>query len=328
MTEQEKIEKFYSKYFYFSHSSLSKLLFMPSSFYNHYLLNNKEEKLDSYLVEGRVIHCLILEEINFNKMFSISPNKTPNGNTKKLIHSIYELWKIEQKRDNLEDYPDEILNWLNNNNLHQKLKEDSKRLEKILTNNNIKYFEYLVNSKNKTVIDQETYDKCRYVVEKLKEDNDIYNLINPTSTSFDQIEIKNEILLKMKLKDFPFGLKGIIDNLTINHEKKEILINDLKTTGKTLNEFKDTVEFFKYWQQAAIYYKLVYEEFKNLKGYSIKFNFIVIDKYTQFYVFKVSNKSMSIWQKRLLENLKIGEYHYKNIDYKLPYEFATKRVVL
>ena len=38
-----------------SYSSINKMLFSPKLFYSHYILNEREEKLESYLVEGKLV---------------------------------------------------------------------------------------------------------------------------------------------------------------------------------------------------------------------------------------------------------------------------------
>jgi len=130
------------------------------------------------------------------------------------------------------------------------------------------------------------------------------------------------------LQDFPFGLKGIVDNYVIDHTNKKVYVTDLKTTGKTLKEFHDSVEYYKYWMQAAVYERLVRANRKDIQDYEFIFHFVVIDKYNQVYPFPVSKESMLDWQTQLDEVLKIAKYHYTNKEYKLPYEFALNQVTL
>ena len=104
----------------------------------------------------------------------------------------------------------------------------------------------------------------------------------------DGLEVYNEEFLECSLEDYDFGLKGYIDRYVINHDKKLITIIDIKTTGKTITDFPETVEFYNYWLQSAIYTVLVTKNIdKTLVNYKINFNFIVIDKYNQMYNFPV-----------------------------------------
>ena len=63
---------FYDKKFYFSYSSLSKLLWNPVAFYHIYVLGLREEKITPSLLNGKVIHALLLSMDVFNDMFIIS----------------------------------------------------------------------------------------------------------------------------------------------------------------------------------------------------------------------------------------------------------------
>jgi len=122
-----------------------------------------------------------------------------------------------------------------------------------------------------------------------------------------------------------------LDNVKVDHDAKIIYLNDLKTTGKTISDFKETVDFFNYWAQIAIYYRLVAYKFYELlkdEKWKVETAFIVIDKYQQVYPFKVSTLTMQKWQAQLEEKLNEAEWHYKERNYKLPYEFANGLVTL
>src|SRR5690606_31846601 len=123
--ENMAIEKFYSQYFLFSYSSLNKLLHSAQSFYNWYILRERKDNLASYLIEGKVIHCLLLEKKMFDELFVIMPGNIPRSTSKKIVEDIYKLWKIEKNPQlKLKDFEVEIIKWLENNNLHQALVDD------------------------------------------------------------------------------------------------------------------------------------------------------------------------------------------------------------
>lgn len=324
---------FYDSKFYFSYSSLNKLLFSPAVFYNQYILGNKEEKLDSYLVEGKVIHALILDQSSFNKDFIVSPAKLPADNIRSIIDSVY--YSDIMRSDKIEVSPlesckDKILEKLKEIDLYQSLKTDEQRIDKVITEQTKSYWEYLSKKEGKTMIDAETLERCTQYVEKLKTNVHICELLGIGKEQSDTFKIYNEIELRMDLEKLPFGLKGILDNVVISIEEKYIMINDLKTTGKTISDFKDSVDFYNYWMQAAIYTRLVLDYFKDYidGSWIIKFNFIVIDKHQQVYPFQVKSSTMLEWIKRLHEKLIEASYHYDNRDYNLPYQFASGKVYL
>ena len=132
----------------------------------------------------------------------------------------------------MEDYSQDILTQLLTANLYQALKTDAQRLEKILTEENKEYFEFLKKSLEKTVVDQPTLDGCKAQVDILKTNKDVRALLQLDKTEEDDhIEVYNELHIQIDHEKLPFGLHGILDNVVIDKESKTIFVNDLKTTS-------------------------------------------------------------------------------------------------
>ena len=330
----EILEKeFYSKRFYFSYSGINKLLFSPIVWYRHYVLNQRDDKTDLYLINGKVIHCLLLDNGSFASSFVVSPDNLPTGNNKIVIDKVFNMAVATDRiSEELKFFDVTILEILVQINLHQSLKTDEQRLDKIINDSNINYFNYLKTKDGRDVIDQETLTSCVESVDILKKNDKICSLLHCNEDKSENIEILNEIKIEIDLGTvYPFGLKGILDNLVINKKEKIIYINDLKTTGKTISDFRDTIEYYNYWLQAAIYLMMVRDKYKDILAdheWKIKFCFIVIDKYNQIYPFEVSDLTMSAWSDKLHDTLRIAEYHYVNREFALPYEFACNKVIL
>lgn len=319
-------EAFYAGEFSFSYSSLNKLLFSPSLFYKDYILRDREIKTDKYLVEGKLVHCLVFEPENLNDKFNIVPEKTPTDSTRKILHRVYE----KDSTVDIMSADDLILEALKEQNLHQKLNEDSARLKKIQTPEAQVYWKFIANP-NVDVIDQETLQRCTEYAEIIKGNKDVISLFESVQTDFDldPVQTYAEKPLECALKDRPFGLKGIVDFYKVDDTEKLVTICDLKTTGKSIADFKETIDFYNYWLQAAIYAKLVFENLdESQQDYNFIFKFVVIDKYKQVYVFDVSPETLSAWTQGLEETLKVAEYHYTNRDYTLPYQFLIEKVIL
>ena len=327
--------EFFGTPFFFSYSSLNKLLYSPQLFYKHYVLKQKEEEIGAALVEGKLIHCLLLDPESFDKQFLLLPGNIPSDNPKKVIESVYEYYRSEPvvKEDTtLEDYKSKILEVLKEVNLYQSLKTDDQRIEKILTDANKEYFSFLLKREGKTIVDISTLERCLTVVEHLKTHPVIPTLIgigNPDQN----VQVFNELPMQMELDGYPFGIKGIIDNLVIDVDKNVIRINDLKTTSKTISEFQDTVEFYKLWLQAALYKQMVIKEFIESNGldskeWKITFTFIVTDKYNQMYPFEVSDNTMEEWTSKMYKTLEEARWHYDNRNFELPMAFAQGQVFL
>ena len=325
---------FYNKKFYFSYSSLNKLMWNPQAFYQIYVLGNREEKTDAHLVNGKIIHGLLLEPEKFDENFIISPDNLPTGNPKIVIDRVFvhhlELSKNGDERIELHEFTNAILDVMKDMNYHQSLKTDQQRLDKILINEYAGYWNFLRAKGYKTLIDKETYDFCKTAVDIIKLDKKLCNLIGCNVTEFENKEVYNELLLDCNVNTKLFGLKGVLDNLVIDHDKKIIFINDIKTTSKELKDFSETVEFYNYWMQAAIYTTLVTTKYFSLleAGYQLKFNFVVIDKTFQVYTFPVKEATLNTWFEKLMIYLEKANYHYTNKDYTLPYDFALGNVIL
>ena len=330
----EELTQFYKNKFYFSYSSINKLLFSPRSFYSHYVLNQREDSIDPHLVGGRVLHCLLLEPENFEKEFILMPDKFPTDSNRILIDNIFKNYlSIENNTLLLEEFQKEILTDLLNSNLYQTLKTDQQRLDKILTDQNKNYFEFLKTKQNKALVDPIIYANCIETVAMLKSNKDVRALLYlDKEISDNHITVFNELPLKHNVNNLPFGYKGILDNVVIDTESKTIFINDLKTTGKGLLDFPETVKYYKYWIQASMYYHLVYEEYikdkPDAKDWTIVITFIVVDKYNQIYPFQVSQESLAAWLKDFDKIIDIVKYHYENKDFTLPYELAIGNVKL
>jgi hypothetical protein len=312
-------DRFYENKFYFSYSGLNKLLYSPSIFYKHYILNQQEERTDTHLVEGRLLHCLLLDAESFDKQFILSSGSVPSGQTKQVVDRVFRK-AIEYRRadESLKDFDSEILDILKDINFHQRLKTDEQRLEKILTDDAISYFEFLKNRSGKDIIDEDMYNRAKDSVEVIRN-----NKMAMEALSGDSVE--SEIMLNCTFKDFPFGLKGIVDRIIVRDSK--ITICDLKTTGKTISDFADSVEYYNYWMQAAMYAELVGCA-RQVDPSEINFSFLVIDKYQQVYVFDVEKNTMLLWREKLRDKLEVARYHYDNRYYALPHEFATGKITL
>ena len=337
ITPAELEQEFYSKPFYMSYSGLNKMLFSPMLWYKHYVLQQREEKVESYLIDGKVIHTLLLDDGSFDKNFILLPSTLPTGNSRLVIDKVFEKHKEHILSSfgtigTLDDFGKDILDILKQINLHQALKTDEQRFAKIITEETTSYFEFLKSKGKRDLIDSETLQRCNEAVDILRNDSRTGDLLGLYKSEMENIEMFNEIELSVEkdITQLSFGLKGIADSIQVNHDKKCIYINDLKTTGKTISDFEETIKFYNYNLQAAVYHRLVRHHYKSIlkDDWALHFNFIVIDKYNQVYCFEVSKSTLSLWDDELKKKLLEADWHYKNKQYNLPYKFATSQVIL
>lgn len=329
---------FYEKPFYFSYSSLSKLLIAPNVFYKEYILKEREIRTEKHLLEGILIHYLLLDNKElFDETFIVTPEDLPSENSIKVVYMVFEKYKelVEQDLTKADlmlcDFPEEVDAILLEMNLHQAVKDKDKRIAKIVEPKAEAYFEYLKNKGGREIIDSGTLDKCALAAELIKKNQNVIDLlgmtIEPDGINFG---VYNELHLTMALENFPFGLQGVLDNMVVDVQNRTIRINDFKTSGKTLVDFPESVEYWKYWLQAAIYVRLAMEFLKEVinSDWTIEVHFVVYDKYDQVFAFPVSSESLLLWNLQLEQVLNEAKWHYENKDYTLPYKFIAGEVKL
>lgn len=327
-------EQFFNNKFFYSYSSLNKLMWNPQAFYQMYVLGIREEKLDAHLVQGKLIHALLLEPEKFDEQFIVSPSNLPTGNLRTVVDRVFrhhvEVSSQGDPREKLEEFEGAILDVMRDMNYHQSLKTDQQRLDKILTADAFNYWAFLKMKAGKTLIDQETLDFCKTAAELVKSNKDIMDLIGANTTEFDNKVVYNEMYMEIPLDSKSYGFKGIIDNIVLDHDNKVIYINDIKTTSKDLKDFQDSIEYYGYWLQAVVYLIMITKVYGYLidQGFQLKFHFIVIDRAFQTYAFPVSETTLTSWLERFKKLMEKVEWHYENKSYDLPYEFANGLVVL
>jgi hypothetical protein len=258
----------------------------------------------------------------------VSPLSLPSDNPKLVVDRVFKYAQETNSLDqDLKSFELQILDILKEINLHQSLKTDEQRVDKLVTDQTVSYFDFLKQKGNKEVIDTEMYNRCLESVQILRQNPEVVEALDLYRNSGGTVYSEHPI--QIDLPGYPFGLKGIIDNFIVDETNKTIVINDLKTTGKTVAEFAETVEYYNYWLQAAIYKKLIIGEFAVDSTWKVKFNFIVIDKYKQTYVFPVSDETMNKWYLTGLSNALVkAKYHYEQREFSLPYDMIVTKVVL
>jgi hypothetical protein len=276
----------------------------------------------------------LLEPDRFDEQFVTLPGKIPTESNKVIIDHIFNNNYLPMNNDalTLEDFPNELLGQLVVGNLYQSLKTDAQRLEKILTDNNKEYFNFLKIRESKTVIDPAVKQQAEEALEALKANDRVKALLQMTDIKPLGVSVFNELMITSELDNQPFGFKGILDNVVMDENTKTLFVNDLKTTNKNIESFPDTVIYHRYDIQAVMYVGLAYDRFlksrEDADEWKIIVTFIVIDKYNQVYPFQVSEETLAMWEADFFNVVSILNYHYVNKDYTLPYQLAIGNVKL
>ena len=329
LVERLKLEdEFFSKEFLMSYSGLSKLNYSPGAFYLHYVLKQRDDVMNKPMIEGSLIHCMLLTPEKFNEQFVVLPDAFPSDNPKKVIDRLSKHIQIvypeivdtkESILPYLENVQNAIIDILKDENLYQSLKTDAQRLDKILTEKNMEYLQFLLQCKDKMVVEYGMVEFAEKIREQIMSNDTIRNLMgfNDKSTQ----KSYNELEVVAFPDEYTFGLRGIIDNLVIDHQDKVIRVNDLKKTSKAASAFQESIDYYQYWLQAAIYNMII----NNIKqssfnvDYPVEFRFIVVDPYLHVVPFLVSEVTMSRFTEMTKDSLHIANHHFIHKDFSAPF---------
>lgn len=324
-------EEFFAQPFLMSYSGLNKLVYSPGAFYQHYILKQKDDVTDKAAAEGKLLHCKILTPNRFDEEFLVLPDSFPSENPKKVMDRLRvhlneaypEIIDETGVIENLENIRLALLDILKDENLYQTLKTDDQRIDKIMTSKNMEYLHFLIKSKYKTMVDKSMVTFADRVRDAFVSNPTVASIMALNDFDRSRVKAYNELQLVHFPERYSFGLKGIIDNLVIDHDKEVIRINDIKKSSKALNNFKDSIEYYNYWIQAAIYTTLVRENSSTAFSvdYPIEFRFIVADPYMHIGVLKVSDKTMNEWLDKTHELLNVAKFHFDHKDFSLPHQF-------
>jgi hypothetical protein len=277
------------------------------------------------MIDGKLIHCLLLNPEEFNNLFVITPASLPSPAMVTVLNIVFGRCK-DLYEDILPDptvYRTEFLEELALAPLYQSLKNDDGRMAKVADPKNIYYWIYMLESGSRDVISYEQLDEAKIAVEKIKNNIPLMKLMG-YYPEFETNSVKhNEMMLYTFLEDEMFGLRGILDNLVIDHTKKELRINDVKKSGKDILQFPQSIVFWKYDLQAAMYHKLVSNTFgKQYPDYKITFRFIVIDNMLQIAPVRIEDATMEQWSLKLENLITECGWHFKERRFDLPYSIA------
>jgi ATP-dependent helicase/DNAse subunit B len=319
---------------YLSYSSLVKLTQNPKQFHKEYILGERETLENRYLKQGGLFHLFVLEPENFDEKFIVLPEKLPSDSVQQVIRNVFDKFKVtadEIFTIDLIDLEGPILQELKEINLYQSYKTDKQRMDKVASPEGILYFNTMRDAEahGKVIVDMKLVNDAKEKAHFMLANDDVGGLLHDETM---HIDVRKEMELKMDLKEYSFGLKGIIDLLRIDAKEETIHIVDFKTTSKSLDDWRaDFVESpYMYWLQMMIYKELVYslvpEDSK--RAWKLKVWFPVIDKDNQVYVFPVSTETLHESQMKAVGVYDIAEWHISKKIYDLPYSYEKGIVEL
>lgn len=151
-------------------------------------------------------------------------------------------------------------------------------------------------------LDSKSREKLKLCLASVDSNQEIQGLLHPKGVLEDPISM-NEAALFIQVKAEYNGketilkLKGKLDNFTIDTETGEVTLNDLKTTGHKLIDFKDSFKKYHYNRQMAMYswmLRLYVMKQYNTKPSSLYANMLLVSTVPDYRagIFKVTNKEI------------------------------------
>lgn len=151
-------------------------------------------------------------------------------------------------------------------------------------------------------LDPKSREKLKLCLASVDSNQEIQDLLHPRGVLEDPVSM-NEAALFIQVKAEYNGketilkLKGKLDNFTIDTETGEVTLNDLKTTGHKLIDFKDSFKKYHYNRQMAMYswmLRLYVMKQYNTKPSSLYANMLLVSTVPDYRagIFKVTNKEI------------------------------------
>jgi len=214
-------------------STLDKGLFL---FKRKYIDGIQTERDSKALSLGAAADCLLTTPDKFYKLFTVSTVTKPTGQMGDFVDNLIKTGSTELAYE------------------AAGFKRDS--LEKVLSRFETEgkdYYEFTLAAEGKTILSFEEFTKAQGIAESFK--NGKY-----TSYLFTEqlgIERQYQASFEVYVPVIDRTVKGIIDILDIDHERKHIVITDIKTTSKSVLSFGREVFEWRYDIQAFLYYMAV-----------------------------------------------------------------------
>jgi hypothetical protein len=285
---------------------------IPSIWKKEYIdKEDRELSFKKHFDEGSYIDSLLLEDDEFLKNhYFISDIKVPSESVQKIITKYYNyLTKYSEDSSFLMEINDnvDVLYEIAIDENYGNGNYSKDRVLKEVINKGEEYFNFLYVKGDKTLISSVFSFAAMEMVENIKKDKYVNELIYNNSH---KLHLVLNGIIKTEYMNIP--IKGELDILSVDTEKKEINIVDLK---KCLNVcfFKSDIRKWQYAHQQSFYKELVIQ---NIDTLAYEFNMNLEELLT----YSINNYNLVIDEKYKLPMI----YKYYNGVYE-DYKFGTEK---
>lgn len=174
-----------------------------------------------------------------------------------------------------------------------------------------------INQGSALYLDDKSRDKLNLCLTSIESNQDIQNLLHPlNSISLNETTLLMDVLANVDGKEVLLSLKAKLDNFTINVEESRLTLNDLKTTGHKLSDFKNSFKQYFYNRQMAMYLWMakLYVEKEYKLDPDMYANMLVVSTIPDYRsgVFKVYDSDIKAGFKEFIRLLKLVAYYEAN----------------
>ena len=316
ISDEEYFSSEYKKYI--SNSSLSLINpeqgGSPQMYYEG--LSAHQKYMDS-MVFGSAVHQLVLQPNDFTLIESVDRPTAKAGFMADELYSNFIKFGIVTV--------DDIIKASDKINYY-KGKMDDKKIEALREkfepyHNQRKTYEssslFKLDSKEPIYLDPKSRFKLKECLKSVNKNSDIQELLHPKGLVIDP-ESSNEICILLDVKAiYPDGkerilsLKAKIDNFTFDSEANIVTLNDLKTTGHDISEFKNSFFKYHYYRQMAMYGWMLFLLLGIKEKITMKSNMLLVSTIPPYNsgVFKVTDVSIRQGMEEFSELLKRVAFH-------------------
>ena len=277
ISDEEYFSKKYSNYI--SNSRLS--LINPNQNGNpDKFFNGKFNNYSDSLLFGSFLHQLVLQPESF---FLCTTVDRPTGKTGYIADEVYDKsGKVPTNEQLLE--ASKKYDYYKSNITDKKLEDLKFRCYNYWRNRSLFEHDYK-DDKYILYSDPKNRERITECITSLNKDKNIQDLLHPSGLITDPtIGFEKTILLDILIEipnEEPFILKfkSKLDHYSIDLESNTITVNDLKTTGRNVDEFNDALMNYHYYREMAVYswlLSLCANKFFYLDNPTITSNFLVV----------------------------------------------------
>jgi hypothetical protein len=255
-----------------SQSSLGYLAKHPKYFRHKMFV--KDEARKDYFVVGSALDTLLTNRDEFDDLYIEEPEYTPPGKMLKLCQTFVKQFDENKCDENLAfDMAYNESGYVASvDSIRRKFEEPGVQL----------YVRFLREAKGKTLLKKQEVITVRHMAKLLTKSEHCGWIFNK-DTRPEHITVLFQVPLFFMCEEV--NCKGLLDIVVIDHDKKTIQIIDLKTTGKSVYDFRKSFVSFYYYIQAAFYsrgmqiWKKEFTQLGDISEYEVlNFKFLVQEK--------------------------------------------------